>query len=65
MPKYIRDKDLAERYSVARSTIWRWAASGVFPQPVKLAIGCTRWKIEDIEEHDAQINSSGERTAAA
>lgn len=44
------DTQLAEIYSVSRATIWRWAASGHLPQPVKMSPGCTRWKLADIEQ---------------
>ncbi len=44
------DTQLAEIYSVSRATIWRWAAAGRLPQPVKLSPGCTRWKLADIEQ---------------
>ena len=37
MVRYISAEQLAERYSVDRSTIWRWAARGALPRPVKLS----------------------------
>jgi len=40
--KYLGDTSLAARYSVSRSTIWRWVREGQFPQPIKLG-GSTRW----------------------
>ena len=46
--KYLSDKHLAERYDVARATIWRWAREGKFPLPVKIN-GATRWKISEVE----------------
>lgn len=47
--KYLSDKHLAERYEVARATIWRWVREGKFPSPFKIQ-GCTRWKLSDIEQ---------------
>lgn len=47
---YLSDTQLAARYGVHRSTIWRWVKNDpAFPQPVQLSIGCTRWKNSDIE----------------
>lgn len=51
---YYSDYQLSVRYSVHRSTLWRWAKTDpTFPQPVKLSPGCTRWKLSEIEAWDA------------
>ena len=50
---YLSDKQLAERYSVTRPTVWRWAREGDFPQPVSLSPGCTRWRLADVEAWEA------------
>jgi len=52
MQQYQSDAQLAERYSVSRPTIWRWVARGLFPRPVKLSPGTTRWSMADIERHE-------------
>lgn len=54
---YIRDTDLADRYSVSRTTIWRWARDGVLPKPLKISSACTRWRLEDIERRDAGLDA--------
>ncbi|MBU0641858.1 MAG: AlpA family phage regulatory protein [Alphaproteobacteria bacterium] len=47
---YITDLQLAARFSVHRSTPWRWAKTEPgFPQPVKLGPQCSRWKLSEIE----------------
>lgn len=45
---FIPDRKVAERYSVSRTTIWRWVRSNDFPHPVKIA-GTTRWRLADLE----------------
>lgn len=45
---YVSDQQLAVRYDVHRSTIWRWPQSRGFPQPVRLSPQCTRWRLEDV-----------------
>ncbi len=58
MQKYISDAQLAERYSVSRSTIWRWASKRILPKPVQLSPGCTRWRKEEVEQRDAERGAS-------
>jgi predicted DNA-binding transcriptional regulator AlpA len=50
---YLTDKQVADRFGVARSTPWRWAERGTFPKPVKLSPGCTRWRLLDVEAWEA------------
>ena len=54
--KYLRDKDLACRYGVHRTTVWRWCENGALPQPVKLSPGCTRWRLSDLETFEARAS---------
>lgn len=45
-PIYIAVAQIAARYDVHPSTVWRWAkADPNFPQPVTLTPGCTRWRL--------------------
>lgn len=47
---YISDKQLAARFAVARTTIWRWVKThNEFPQPYNLSPGCTRWKLSEVD----------------
>lgn len=46
---YLSDRQVAERFSVSRVTVWRWVERGRFPSPVKLSPGCTRWRLSDVE----------------
>ncbi|WP_093429098.1 helix-turn-helix transcriptional regulator [Thiohalospira halophila] len=57
--QFLTDRDLAARLGVHRTTPWRWAAGGDFPQPIRLAPNCSRWRESDIEAWLA------ERAAAA
>ena len=50
---YLSDKQLAERFGVTRSTVWRWAKDRGFPQPVALSPGCKRWKLAEVEAWEA------------
>jgi len=47
---YLSNAQLAARYGLHRSTLWRWAKTDpTFPKPVSLSVGCTRWKLSAIE----------------
>ncbi|PTX54657.1 AlpA family transcriptional regulator [Litoreibacter ponti] len=51
---YLSDTQVAARYSVHRTTPWRWGKSDPsFPKPVSLTRGCTRWKLADLEAWEA------------
>jgi predicted DNA-binding transcriptional regulator AlpA len=42
--RYLSVRDVASRYGVGRSTIWRWSSEdGTFPNPIHLSTGITRW----------------------
>lgn len=61
--QYLTDRDLAERFRVGRTTIWRWHAERVLPAPVQLTPGTTRWRLIDIEEFESKRLAAS--TAAA
>jgi predicted DNA-binding transcriptional regulator AlpA len=52
---YLSDAQLAARYSVHRVTIWRWARTGRFPQPIKLTPGTSRWRLEDVVQYEREV----------
>ena len=54
---YVRDTDLASRYSISRSTVWRWVHRGLLPAPIQLSAGVTRWQLDAIERRDAERGS--------
>lgn len=57
-PVYLlRDKEVAERLGIGRSTLWQWVKKCKFPKPIQLAGGrCTRW---DSSVIDAWIAEQG------
>lgn len=52
---YPTDRQVAERFGVARETIWRWRAKGEFPRPYKLGPNMTRWRLSDIEAWESSL----------
>ncbi|MDC2963444.1 AlpA family phage regulatory protein [Gammaproteobacteria bacterium] len=47
--KWISDRTIANRYEIARSTVWAWTRKGKLPKPVKLGENITRWNEDEIE----------------
>lgn len=59
----LADKQVAERYGVHPSTVWRWTrengkAGGAFPKPIKVSPGCARWRLSDLMEHEQKAAES-------
>lgn len=49
LPLFLREKPLLNKVlPVARSTLWDWVASGLFPEPVRLSPGAVAWRREDV-----------------
>lgn len=57
--KYLTEKDLAERYSVASLSVRRWMVTDNFPQPVRLTPGTVRWLLEDVLLWEEQKRNKG------
>lgn len=55
---YASDKILARRYDVSRTTIWRWARTGLIPAPYRFTSQCSRWKLSEIIEWEENAGAS-------
>ena len=56
---FLSDQQVARRYGVHRSTIWRWVKTDPdFPGPIVLSLGCSRWKLSEVEAWEARRASS-------
>jgi hypothetical protein len=40
------------------ATLWRKVGSGEFPAPVKLSVGVTAWKVEDVRAWIAKYSAN-------
>lgn len=50
---FLTDRQVAQRNSVSRPTIWRWVKEiKGFPHPIKIAEGTTRWHLEDLKVYE-------------
>jgi prophage regulatory protein len=59
MQQYLSDAQLAERYGVSRSTIWRWTHRRLLPAPVQLSSGTTRWRLDEVERRETEHQRQG------
>lgn len=49
METYCTVQDVANRYKIFRTTVWRRVENNpLFPKPVKLTPGTTRWALSDL-----------------
>lgn len=53
-PRYVTDREVARRYDISRACVWRWAAEGVIPRPVKLAANTSRWDVRELDRFEAE-----------
>lgn len=61
---YLSIRDLADRYRVHPSTIWRWVKSGLLFKPTRLAPNTVRWPLSLIEKRDAELLAGNDDQAA-
>lgn len=54
--QFLTVKQVAARYGVAVSTIWRWLDElEDFPKPVRLGSGATRWVLDELLRYEAEL----------
>lgn len=51
---FLTTAEVAQRYAVGRTTVWRWERDGHLPAPVKIG-AAKRWSIDQLNDHDARI----------
>lgn len=51
---YLNERQLAARFAVHRTTIWRWVRESDFPPPVRFSEKCTRWPLAAVLSWEAK-----------
>ena len=66
--KFLTVEEVAQRYGVAKATVWRWVKNDPnFPEPIKLSPGTSRWTEEQLrvfERHAAKRGASNAKGQA-
>jgi excisionase family DNA binding protein len=44
-------REVARRLALSERTVWRWAADGLLPAPLRLRPRSTRWRAADIQRY--------------
>jgi predicted DNA-binding transcriptional regulator AlpA len=52
--QYLREKQVRERYRIAKSTLWRWSGDphSAFPRPLKLGPKVSAWSLSSLEAYE-------------
>ncbi len=53
--RYLRVQDVANRYTIGVSTVWKLVAEDRMPQPRRIGCRTTRWALSDLEEWEANL----------
>jgi len=56
--KYVRAKQIAEEKGVCIATVWRWAAAGILPAPIRPTKRTTLWNAEEVDEALAKLGET-------
>lgn len=59
---YLTTAQVADRYGISRTTVWRWIKAGRLPEPVMIGPGVKRFSITELDAADTAWN---EREGAA
>ena len=56
--RYVPVEAVCQRYSISRATVWRWVANDpLFPKPIKLSAGTSRWSERQLLEFETRVAS--------
>ncbi|MGE4341153.1 MAG: helix-turn-helix transcriptional regulator [Pigmentiphaga sp.] len=53
---FVRQKLLLRFVPFSKSTLWRRVNAGGFPAPIRLSVGITAWRAEDVRRWIAEQN---------
>lgn len=51
---YLKTSQVADRYDISRTTVWRWIKAGRLPEPVEIGPGVKRFSLAALEKADAE-----------
>ncbi|MGR3461296.1 MAG: helix-turn-helix transcriptional regulator [Roseovarius sp.] len=61
---HLSTAQVCARYSISRTTVWRWIKAGRLPEPVQIGPGIRRFSIAALDQADAAWAARTEGTEA-
>lgn len=58
--QYLTVKEVCQRLSIGKSTVWAWSTENRFPKPVRLSSRCTRWRLSEIVVWERDMASAND-----
>lgn len=56
--RYLKDTEVAERFGIARQTVWKRVNQGHLPDPVKLPPNSTRWRLSSLLDFEKALTAT-------
>jgi len=56
--RYLKDTEVAERFGIARQTVWKRVNQGYLPAPVKLPPNSTRWRLSSLLDFEKALTAT-------
>lgn len=56
--RYLKDTEVAERFGIARQTVWKRVSHGYLPAPVKLPPNSTRWRLSSLLDFEKALTAT-------
>lgn len=50
---YLTTAQVAKRYGISRTTVWRWIKAGRLPEPTLIGPGCKRFSLVALQKSDS------------
>ncbi|MFO0880709.1 MAG: hypothetical protein U0840_25535 [Gemmataceae bacterium] len=60
-PTLVSPKELCRMLGIRRRTLFRWIATGLWPEPIRLNARVIRWDFRHVEQAIAARCSTGQR----
>lgn len=60
---YLKTAQVAARYGISRTTVWRWIKAGRLPEPVMVGPGVRRFPIAALQRKDSEWAAKKEAVA--
>lgn len=56
--RYLKDTEVAERFGIARQTVWKRVNQGYLPAPVKLPPNSTHWRLSSLLDFEKALTAT-------